>query len=130
MEQLYPPRIKSMRNGSARLNEEGMKPRCLHELEQYSTLKREEIALEMQKCAGKHCTLTNLRWMGEMCRKTKRVVSIYNTVTVRLWPRYNIAQRRRPLGRTQRWKLRIHCPPEARACGRPLTNKYGAYILL
>ena len=49
MEQLYPPRIKSMRNGSARLNEEGMKPRCLHELEQYSTLKREEIALEMQK---------------------------------------------------------------------------------
>ena len=48
MEQLYPPRIKSMRNGSARLNEEGMKPRCLHELEQYSTLKREEIALEMQ----------------------------------------------------------------------------------
>ena len=49
MEQLYPPRIKSMRNGSARLNEEGMKPRCLHELEQYSTLKREEIALEMQR---------------------------------------------------------------------------------
>ena len=95
MEQLYPPRIKSMRNGSARLNEEGMKPRCLHELEQYSTLKREEIALEMQKCAGKHCTPRNLRWMGKICRKTKRVVSIYNTVTVRLWPRYIIAQKKK-----------------------------------
>ena len=48
-----------MRNGSARLNEEGMKPRCLHELEQYSTPKLEEIALEMQSMLGNTASLVN-----------------------------------------------------------------------